>query len=387
MRSEGNVTAGGPASVRGISIPLEPRPSGRDAVSDLERAHTPLHRIPTVGPEPQPITGVAENQCTACREYVVEDLSTRGWCDWCEQQAAAAIAPAADADKPHDEPRSVADLSDEQLRELESELVELEHTDSVVGAARVSYDRAVRKITQAAGDDADQAARVLRDTATSTHPYVRALRATALHVLADLGREHAAATLRSPKPDTEAPEAPRPRRPRARPASNAEREREIARLYTDEHLTAPQIAKRLGTWPKTIRDTLDRLGVARRDDRATNGPGRPRRTADEAFVRAAADQYANGSSITQIAVAMSTGNRQVRDALALAGVTLRPAKDLPGLDRAHALKARMSEAGVTSAHVRSWCRATGRDIPARGIPSAQTFEAYLAAHPTTKETA
>lgn len=92
--------------------------------------------------------------------------------------------------------------------------------------------------------------------------------------------------------------------------------------------SAPQIAESTGRTPATIRNALDRAGVARRDDRATRAGRRPK-TADQddpAHVRAFVDAYQAGQSISSIveSVKGASSTSYVRNVLVRAGVRLRP---------------------------------------------------------------
>ncbi|WP_426566404.1 WhiB family transcriptional regulator [Angustibacter sp. McL0619] len=89
--SEGT-TATGAAHMAGVPVPTTPLPSGRDVVSDIERAHrTHLPVIPTQPATPNTTEAAMPlpKQCLSCDQYTDKPLSKAGWCSWCEDQAAA----------------------------------------------------------------------------------------------------------------------------------------------------------------------------------------------------------------------------------------------------------------------------------------------------------
>jgi hypothetical protein len=333
VRSYGNVRAGGPVGMRGVDIPLQPRPSGRDVLSDLERAHTPGWRIPTIEPEAPTVITHAENRCTACREGV-HTISARGWCDWCEQQAAATLVttpaptPAALPGQPAAAPPWVAELT--QL------LVDTEaHPDPTVAAAR----------------------KVLANAAV-------ALRAA--------HRKHQGST------DITAKNTPRPARPRAAaegPVADA-----VVRLYTGELLTVAAIAERLHLSKVTVRAHLNTRKIELRDDRTTGSGGGNARTNDPAFTADVSARYIAGATIREIATAVHTGEQQVSRALHLAGVPIRAAasREPTGGLSTRAMVEALADAGVTTSELRAWARTQGITVPARGLLPMGVLNAWRA---------
>lgn len=158
---------------------------------------------------------------------------------------------------------------------------------------------------------------------------------------------------------------------------------EVIRLYTQEHLSPPKVAARLGITARTVRTTLDRLGVPRRDDRHTHSGGSNR--LPETVLRAAGQLYADGLTRREVSERLGIHHRVVDKGIDLVGATRRPAAHipgaLPGVDRAAALKDLMRTNDITSADVRAWANSTGRDCPDRGLPSRHLVEDYLLAHP------
>ena len=353
MRTEGNCAAGGPASVAGIPLPTSPRATGRNILSDLERAHTPGWRIPTVDPEPEP---VAEHRCKACRTFV-HDVSARGWCSWCEEQAALAIAPG-DTRANTIQPPVAQDDVDEQPVEL---------PDYVLEFAILMRD------TEAHDDPAIRAARkVVANAAVKLQQIHRTW----------LGRQRAATKAKAPKPSPKPRRAPRPPAQRTPKVDQAVIDA-CLRLYTGEQLSIPQIATRLGIATATVRRHLLNRGVQLRDDRATrSGRGNAKRVDDPDFVRQAAELYVAGASLDEVAKHLHTGQQQVRKALNAAGVQTRPAQPRQPVDGSAALRQRMADAGVTAKQIRAWAGTAGLDVSAVGILPARIVDAYLEQHPT-----
>lgn len=99
---------------------------------------------------------------------------------------------------------------------------------------------------------------------------------------------------------------------------------ECVRLYVEDELTIPQVAERLRSSRRTVRRHLLDQGVQLRNDRIGRTGGQNRRTDDAAFVAQAVKSYQGGLSVQAVAYALGTGPRQVRAALALAGVDVIP---------------------------------------------------------------
>lgn len=155
---------------------------------------------------------------------------------------------------------------------------------------------------------------------------------------------------------------------------------QIRTLYLDDMLTPPQIATRLRIGARTVRTSLDRQGVPRRDDRTSHSGGSNR--LPDSVLRAAAELYATGLTRTQVADRLNIGVKSVDAGIRHVGDTPRPAAHIPGAqlhgtDGAAALKDLMAANDIHSRDVRAWACQTGRPCPDWGIPSRQLVEDYL----------
>lgn len=161
---------------------------------------------------------------------------------------------------------------------------------------------------------------------------------------------------------------------------------EVARLYTAELLSPPQIAARLGITAKTVRKSLDDHGVPRRDDRARFSGGA--NAIPDTVLEQAGRLYVDGLTRTEVAARLGVHVRVVDKGIAHVGATPRPAANVPGAypghDHAAGLKDLMAANHVTSAQVRAWARTTGRDCSDVGIPARELVEAYLLATSTRR---
>jgi DNA invertase Pin-like site-specific DNA recombinase len=328
----------------GLPIPIEPHPTGRTVQSDLERAHTPAWRIPTVDPGPPP---AAEHRCKACREYV-HDVSDRGWCTWCEEQAALAIAPITTRPQEATVPQP-ADPDDEQPVELPDYILEF--------------------------------AILMRDTEAHDDPTVRAARKVVANAAVKLQQAHRtwagrqrATTKPKPKPRPQRP--PAKRGPKVDPAVT----RSCVNLYLDQRLSIPQIAERLHLAKATVRRHLLSADVQLRDDRTTRSGGTPTTYSGELIADLVRRYVEQQQTTTEIAKALRISGNTVTRLLREQGVTVRPPIARQPNDHAAALRQRMTAAGITTAKVRAWCKATGIDVPNVGLLPARIVDAYLDAH-------
>ena len=361
MQALGNVATGA-IGERGIPLPTAPplRPSV-DLVDRLaaKKARDAARGIPIVE---QPAQRLPEHKCKACSQHVHE-VSRRGWCDWCEQQAAAAIAPEPAENIPAFIP---ADPDAEEQADEPSEPVEL--PDYILDFAIL-----------------------MRDTEGHDDPQIRAARKATANAAMQLHRIFTGWQRRQQR-TAEKPKAkpkrrqPKPRGPRRPPTGRGPRATApkvvdaMIRLYTGpEQLTCRQIAARLDVSIPTVQRYITASGVPKRDDRKGHTGGQNRRTLDPAFVRQCADLYVAGRSIEEIADTIHTGRRQVTAALKDAGVTVRPQVAREPRDNAAWLRDRMAKAGITAADVRAWAKANGVTIPRTGTPPSTAVIAYLAA--------
>ncbi|GGL27486.1 hypothetical protein H9L10_03670 [Phycicoccus endophyticus] len=175
------------------------------------------------------------------------------------------------------------------------------------------------------------------------------------------------------------PPGPRPYKPRGPRATTPVDE--IVRLYTVEHLSPPEIARRVGASPKAVRENLDRAGVQRTDARATHSGGRNGHP--EELLREAGRLYATGLTRSEVAARLGIGVKAVDKGIRLAHIQPRPGAHIPsgrpGRDGARGLKDLMAEHHVTAAEVRAYALGAGLDCPLVGIPPARLVRSYLAA--------
>lgn len=349
MQSLGTVATGA-VGERGIPLPTAPRQ--RPAVDLVDRiaakkAHEQALRIP-IAPKPP----TAEHQCKACGEWV-HKVSRRGWCDWCEQQAAAAIAPAEEI--PDFIP---ADTGPEPVADIPAKDV----------PPNVSQDGGPVELPDYILDFAI----LMRDTEGHDDAQVRAARKATANAAMTLHRIFTGWQKRQQQ-------AAKPKRPRGhsrRPIDPGVVDAMI-RLYTGpEQLSAPQIAKRLGVGTATVQRYITASGVPRRDDR--HGGNNRIDVHNPALVTDVTHRYVDQQqTTTEIAAALHMSSSTISRVLKANGVTLRAQVARFGADHAQPLKERMTRAGVTSADVRSWARTNGIDIPDRGLPPASILNAYL----------
>lgn len=214
----------------------------------------------------------------------------------------------------------------------------------------------------------------VRDREPVREPIVRPAEANAR---AERPVEPAPAPAPSPRPEVGG--ARRPRR-----AMSSADVATAVQSYLDGS-TIPEISGALGRGTRTIRQALLGAGVQLRDDRAGHSGGRPKTAADDdpALVAKVRRLYLDeGRNQDAVARELGASRKAVQGIMARHEIPARPsARDLPSLraDGALGLRARMDAAGVSSADVRAWARATGREVPLRGVPSAALVDAYLAA--------
>lgn len=395
MQAFGSVATGS-ANDRGIPLPTAPpirRPS-LDLVDRIaaKKAHDAALRIPIA---PKPAT--AEHQCRTCKEWV-HTVSRRGWCDWCEQQAAAAIAPSDEVPNRQEQAENIPAFipagDDVDPYDTDPDGPEPDDDSPIDPDDLDASDEVPER--QAPDDDGPvelpdyilDFAILMRDTEGHDDPQIRAARKTTANAAMTLHRvwtQLQRRQMQAAKPKPERKRRPgngRGRRPIDPAVVDA-----IVRLYTGpEQLTINAIAERLHIGKRTVRLKLLARGVQLRDDRNRNsGRHDHRRANDPTFGPTAVAKYQAGATIEEVATDLHTGRRQVRDALIAAGVTIRPPVTRPGLTThgpGVATKRRVDQlraVGATPADVRAWARGQGIEVGPRGVPAIDVVDAYLTA--------
>jgi len=330
----------------------------------------------------------AERQSAESGTVVPEETAPVTRCRWCRKPAVAGLVDELCEECRHDAETQFqvpVDLPDAPEPEPEPE------TTSGVGQDE----------TAPSGPPAPEAPPLATDTvrlAAFAGELAKASRQIA-QVFAELGAAFEGLTetpVAAAPPGTATPAAawvaasgsPRPRRrsrrtpkqPRSSPYDFAE----VRRLYLDEQLSCPQVAKRLGVSTTAVQRALKRADIPMRDDRATNSGSHKLDDDQRAEI---CRRYQAGESTVQLAEAFGLNTKTVCTVLRRGGVQARSSSEAQrlqprdGVDQAAGLKQRIADLGVTSREVKAWALERGLITEIRrGICPTALVDAYESAH-------
>lgn len=160
---------------------------------------------------------------------------------------------------------------------------------------------------------------------------------------------------------------------------------EIVRRYQAGE-TAPQIGRELGHTAKTIRDTLDKAGIQRRDDRRGHSGGQRKEYDQELVDRVRALYELHRLPQAEVAEAIGCSVKVVANVMAYAGIQPRPPANSarhghPIPNNAKRIHQRLTDLGLTSRQVKEWALQAGLIEEIRcGSAPEHLIDAYLAAH-------
>lgn len=215
---------------------------------------------------------------------------------------------------------------------------------------------------------AEHAANLLRDTASHTHPAVRAERAA---VVAALEALHLLVELTSAEQPTATP-APRPRRAHSGPQRMVLPGDDIVEAYKAGQ-TLGQIADTHGCSAPTIGRVLEEHGIPRRGAPVPRSPE---------LIEQVRHLYQE-EHLTQVEIGQRLGQttKVVQSVMTEAGIDRRAAKARHGRNNAYGLKQKIADLGVTSAEIKVWAISAGHlHQMHRGLPAGALVEKYAAAH-------
>lgn len=166
---------------------------------------------------------------------------------------------------------------------------------------------------------------------------------------------------------------------------------EATRLYLDEGMSCPMIAKALGCAVSTVQRKLKAAAVPMRDDRASHSGSGPK-TYDTALVAEIRRLYLDEHhTIAEVAAQLGTTSKVVGTVMRRYDIPSRAdaftTEGNPRRDNAGALKNQIQALGVTARDIKDWALGQGLiDHIARGLPAQRLVDAYAAAHPTPSTT-
>lgn len=160
-----------------------------------------------------------------------------------------------------------------------------------------------------------------------------------------------------------------------------------ATVLAGQGKTVPEIAREVGTTLANVRRVLKRRGVALVDGRTNHSGGTHPITLRVAALetRHLAEMYSRLGSAAAVADELALPATTTGRLLRARGIEVRTSGEVqagrPGEDRAGPLRELMDANGVTSADVRAWAQAEGREVRGPGVPPRELIEAYLLARP------